>query len=313
MCQARRSVYCDAMTLNEIVSWIATHGIALAVGTLVLFGLYRLAQPLIHRLVVGILHVQQAALPGDAPAEELQKRSVTLEDVLNKLIRALFLVSFVILVLAVFDLWELIAGVGIVVAALTLAGQAIVLDYLMGLLILIEGPYFKGDWIVVQGPGAPVEGEVEEINLRRTVLRDTLGAMHSVSNGLIRVSSNLTRVYSVASVEVQIVRSADLDRALAVARRVGEEIENDPEWGPRLTPGPVNTAVVALTLDGATIRLMRRVPPAVRATAGSELRRRLMDAYRAESIGTGRWDAPMPMPVAPPEPAQPEPGESNGP
>jgi small conductance mechanosensitive channel len=301
------------MTLNEILSWLATHGIALAVGTLILFGLYRLAQPLIHRLVVGMLHVQQAAMPGDAPAEELQKRSITLEDVLNKVIRALFLVSFVILVLAVFDLWELIAGVGIVVAALTLAGQAIVLDYLMGLLILIEGPYFKGDWIVVQVPGAPVEGEVEEISLRRTVLRDALGAMHSVSNGLIRASSNLTRVYSVASVEVQIVRSADLDRALAVARRVGEEIEHDPEWGPRLMPAPVNTAVVALTLDGATIRLVRRVPPAVRAAAGSELRRRLMDAFRADSIGTGRWDAPMPMPVGPPEPAQPDPRDSSGP
>ena len=302
----RRSVYCGAMTLNEMASWLASHGIALAIGTLILFALYRFAQPLIHRLVVGLLHVQQAAMPGDAPTEELQKRAITLEDVLNKLIRAFFLVSFVLLVLGVFDLWELIAGVGLVAAALTLAGQAIVLDYLMGLLILIEGPYFKGDWIVVQGPD-PIEGEVEEINLRRTVLRDNLGALHSVSNGLIRISSNLTRVYSVASVEVQIVRSADLDRALAVARRVGEDIEHDPEWGPRLTPSPVNTAVVALTLDGATIRLMRRVPPAVRATASSELRRRLLEAFAAESIGTGRWDAPMPLPVAP-EASQPTAG-----
>jgi small conductance mechanosensitive channel len=301
------------MTLNEIASWLAGHGIVLVVGTLILFGLYRLAQPLIHRLVVGLLQVQQTAIPGDAPAEELQKRAVTLEDVLNKLARALFLGSVVLLVLAVFELGELIAGLGIFLAALTLAGQAIVLDYLMGLLILVEGPYFKGDWIVVQGPGAPVEGEVEEINLRRTVLRDALGVMHSVSNGLIRLSSNLTRVYSVASVEVQIVRAADLDRALAVARRVGEDLESDPEWGPRLVPAPVNTAVVALTLDGATIRLMRRVPPAVRATASSELRRRLLEAFRAESIGTGRWDAPMPMPVGPPEASQHEPAESKGP
>jgi moderate conductance mechanosensitive channel len=289
------------MTLNDVTGWIASHGIVLLVGTLILFGLYRFAQPLIHRLVVGVLHVQQTTMPaGTAPAEELQKRAVTLEDVLNKLVRALFLVSIVILVLAVFDLGELLAGLGLVAAALTLAGQQIVLDYLMGLLILIEGPYFKGDWIVVQGPPGPVEGEVEEINLRRTVLRDSLGSMHSVSNGLIRLSSNLTRVYSVATVEVQIVRSADLDNAIAVARRVGQDIESDPEWGPRLIPSPVDTSITALTLDGATIRLQRRVPPSVRAAVTSELRRRLLDAYRAEGIGTGRWDTPMPAAAPPP-------------
>lgn len=289
------------MTLNDVAGWVASHGLALLVGVLVLFGLYRFAQPLIHRLVVGLLHVQQAAMPaGTAPAEELQKRAVTLEDVLTRLIRALFLVSIVVLVLAVFDLWELLAGLGLFAAALTLAGQAIVLDYLMGLMILIEGPFFKGDWIVVQGPSDPVEGEVEEINLRRTVLRDSLGAMHSVSNGLVRVSSNLTRVYSVATVELQIVRSVDIDKAIAVARRVGEEIAHDPEWGPRLIPSPVDTSITALTLDGATIRLQRRVPPAVRAAATSELRKRLLEAFAAEGIGTGRWDTPMPAAVPPP-------------
>ena len=289
------------MTLNDVTRWLTSHGLALLVGTLILFALYRFAQPLIHRVVVGLLHVQQATMPaGTAPAEELQKRATTLEELLNRLIRALFLVSLVVLVLAVFDLWELLAGLGLFAAALTLAGQQIVLDYLMGVLILIEGPFFKGDWIVVQGPSEPVEGEVEEINLRRTVLRDSLGASHSVSNGLVRISSNLTRVYSVATVELQIVRSADLDKAITVARRVGQEIENDPEWGPRLIPSPVDTSVTALSLDGATIRLQRRVSPSVRAAATSELRRRLLEAFAAEGIGTGRWDTPMPLAAPPP-------------
>ena len=289
------------MTLNDVAFWIASHALALLVGTLILLGLYRLAHPLIHRVVVGLLQVQHAAMPVDTvPDEELQKRTTTLEELLNRLTRAFFLMSIIVLVLAVFDLWEIIAGLGLIAAALTLAGQQIVLDYLMGVLILIEGPFFKSDWIVVQGPSDPVEGEVEEINLRRTVLRDSLGAMHSVSNGLLRVSSNLTRIYSVATVELQIVRSADLDKAIAVARRVGQEIESDPTWGPRLIPSSVDTSVTALTLDGATIRLQRRVPPAVRAAVTSELRRRLLEAFSAEGIGTGRWDTPMPLPTPPP-------------
>ncbi len=56
----------------------------------------------------------------------------------------------------------------------------------MGFLVLVEGPFFKGDWIKVGTSG--VEGTVEEIGLRRTLLRDGLGSMNAVSNGLIRMS-----------------------------------------------------------------------------------------------------------------------------
>ena len=287
------------MTLNELLGWIARHGIVLIVGGVILFAIYRFALGMTHRVVLGLLKVQQATLEaGSYPAEEQQKRAVTLEVILGKMIRAGFLVALVILVLGVFDLWPLLAGLGLVAAALTLAGQAIVLDYLMGILILVEGPYYKGDWISVQAnPGSMVEGEVDEIGLRRTTLRDGLGALHSVSNGLIRASSNLTRLYSIASVDVQILRPQDLDRAIAVAGRVGRELDDDQALGGRLVESPIDTWVTALTLDGATIRLQRRVPPGVRLEANSELRRRLSLAFAAESIGTGRWDSP-PSPAA---------------
>src|SRR6188474_536996 len=178
------------MTLSELSSWIVSHGLA---------------------LVTGLLHVQYTALAAETPADELRKRESTLKEVLGKLIRAGFLIALVVLVLGVFDLLGVLAGLGLLAAALTLAGQAIVLDYLMGILILVEGPYFQGDWIAINGAGVNVEGRVEEITLRRTTLRDGMGQLHSVSNGLIRVSSNTTRVYSLATVEVQVLRPPDVD------------------------------------------------------------------------------------------------------
>lgn len=285
------------MILERAFDWIVQYLVPLAVGVLVLFVLERITQRLIPRVVRAMMQVQ-LAMPSVDAAPEQQKRASTLEDVLSKLVRAGFLIAVILLVLGVFGLWELLAGLGLIAAALTLAGQQIVLDYLMGILILVEGPYFKGDWLVVQSAGVDVEGEVEEIGLRRTTLRDPLGAVHSVSNGLIRVSSNLTRVYSLATVEVQIPRPQDLDRAIALAGRVGRELESDSEWGDRLFESPIETWVTALTLDGATLRLQRRVPPALRLVATSELRRRLLAAFEAESIGTGRWDTP-PLPAAP--------------
>jgi len=290
------------MTLSELSNWIVTHGLALIIGGLVLFGLYRLAESLIPRVVAGLLQVQQAALSDEAPAAELQKRTTTLQEVLGKLIRAGFLFAIVILVLGVFDLFGALAGLSLLAAALTLAGQAIVLDYLMGVLILIEGPFFKGDWIAIQAPGVDVEGEVEEITLRRTTLRDALGQLQSVSNGLIRVSSNMTRVYSLATAELQVLRPADLDRALATAARVARDLGQDRGWDDRIAAGPIDTWVTALTLDGATIRVQRHVPPSERLVATSELRRRLLAAFTEASIGTGHWDTP---PVASDQAAAP--------
>ena len=102
-----------------------------------------------------------------------------------------------------FELWTVLAGIAVIVVALLFATQDVVLDYVMGFLILVEGPFFKGDWVRVGGTGG-VEGVVEEIGLRRTVLRDGTGSVHAVSNGLIRQSSNVTRVFSVATVDMQV-------------------------------------------------------------------------------------------------------------
>jgi small conductance mechanosensitive channel len=124
----------------------------------------------------------------------------------------------------------------------------VVLDYVMGFLILIEGPYFKGDWIKVNGATA-IEGTVEEIGLRRTLLRDGFGSVHAVSNGLIRLSTNVTRVYSVATVEVPILRGADMATAIEVATRVTRELRAEPEWAERI-PEDMTTDLWVTALSG---------------------------------------------------------------
>ena len=116
--------------------------------------------------------------------------------------------------------------------AIVFATKDVVLDYVMGFLILVEGPYFKGDYVVVGGhPG--IEGVVEEIGLRRTLLRDAMGSSHAVSNGFIRLSSNLTRLFSVAVVDLHVLRADELDRALATAARVADEMRADAAWADR--------------------------------------------------------------------------------
>jgi small conductance mechanosensitive channel len=225
----------------------------------------------------------------------VDKRIATIEDLLTRLLRVVVIALLAALVLAVFDLWSVLVGIILIVVAITFATQDVVLDYVMGFLTLVEGPFFKGDWVRVGGPGG-VEGTVEEIGLRRTLLRDGFGSMHAVSNGLIRQSSNITRVYSVATVELQVLHASDLDRAIEAALHVTRGMRDAPDWKDRITVDmPTDVLVTGLTLEGATLKVQQRVPTGEGGPVASEMRRRLASVLAADSIGTARWDTPLPV------------------
>jgi small-conductance mechanosensitive channel len=172
---------------SELIAWLTAHGLALLLIAVALLFAYRWTRPAIHRFLVRVMETQARTLGADTGHRaDVEKRVSTLEDLLAKVLRFTVLAALVAVILGVFDLWSVLAGLGIVFAAITLAGQSIVLDYLMGILILVEGQYFKGDVVLI---GA-VEGTVEEVGLRRTLVRDPRGVLHSISNGTVRASAN---------------------------------------------------------------------------------------------------------------------------
>lgn len=268
-----------------MVTWLEQHGLALAIWAVVLFLVFRFAHPLIHRMLLSVVRVQDASVGGeDAQRYEVEKRVNTLENLLAKALRAGVVVAGIVVIMGVFDLWPLVAGLGIVAAALTLAGQSIVLDYLMGILILVEGQYYVGDFVSLAG----VDGTVEEIGFRRTTIRDTSGTVHSISNGEIRMSSNFTRTYASAVVDIQGIRDEDVERAIDVIRDVAEALAADPDWSPRLLAPPGQPLAFAFTDIGATIRLSCRVVPDDRWRVAAELRKRIATAFSAAGIEPNR-------------------------
>jgi small conductance mechanosensitive channel len=267
--------------LDQFTGFLQNHGIGVVALLVIAFVAFRLVRPLVHRAILGIL--KRRAASGDDEqfdVEEADKRAATLEDLVSTLLRLTILLITGLVLLTWFDLLPVIAGLGVLAAAITLAGQSIVLDYLMGFLIVLEGPYSKGDWIQVGG----VEGEVEEVGLRRTTIRDTTGTVHSVSNGEIRIASNMTRLYARMQVDMTVAFGTDLDVVTRVVNQVGREMAEDPEWEGRLLETPSLTRVPALGDLGVTLRVGGKVRATDRWTAPSELRRRLLVAFQANGI-----------------------------
>ena len=266
--------------LDSGIQFLATNALDLAVWAVILFLAYRVLRPWIHRVLVKFME-RDSRSTGALERVEIDRRVATVEDLLTKLLRSGLFVGFVLVLLGLFNLWSVLTGLGLLAAALTFAGQSIILDILMGVLILVEGQYFKGDTVILNG----VEGVVEEVGLRRTVIRDMRGTVHSISNGVVRQSANLTRTFGTATIELEGVVDRDVETVISLLDAVGEALAADPAWAEVLTDAPpAYSGTVRLTGSGATLRMSGRVRPEARSRVEQEMRRRIAAELGARDI-----------------------------
>jgi small conductance mechanosensitive channel len=266
---------------QALEQWFDANLLLLLIIGGLLVALYVSSSRIVHALVTRALAAQAGQVAqGSVEAAELQKRAATLEGLVTALLRIFVAAIIVTLLIGLLDLWSLMAGLGLLLAALTLAGQSIVLDYLMGILIIVEGQYYKGDAIAV---GA-VSGTVEEVGLRRTTVRSPDGTVHSISNGEIRVVSNRTRVFAAAEVNVPGIREEDLEKVIELMDRIGRELADDPAFSAAI----IEPATVQWVSDpddlGITATMRGKVVASERWAVATETRKRLNRALVEEGI-----------------------------
>ncbi len=198
----------------------------IVIGVLLLL-MYARAGRIVAATVPRTLEARSGELEDDGvQALELEKRTETISALALTLIRLTAVSGLILIFIGVFQLWSLLTVAALFLAAVTLAGQSIVLDYLMGLYIVLEGTFFKGDNIKF----GEFAGDVEDVGLRRTVIRGPDGTVHSISNGELRSVSNRTRIFAAAEVRVRGIREEDLDAVIDVAERVAAELAKDPAY-----------------------------------------------------------------------------------
>lgn len=270
-----------AVDEQALDSWFDANVLVLVVVAVGLILLYIASSRIVDTIVTRVLASQVSRVePGSVEAAEIQKRAATLAALATALLRILIFATIFILVVGFFGLWSVLAGLGLVLAALTLAGQSIVLDYLMGVLILTEGQYYRGDVIEVNG----VSGTVEDVGLRRTTVRSADGTVYSISNGEIRIVANRTRVFAAAEVVVPGIREQDLERVLAIMDEVGQELADDPAFAASIIEAPKVQSLGDPDDLGMSATMRGKVAAGERWTIATETRRRLNRAFLAEGI-----------------------------
>jgi small conductance mechanosensitive channel len=132
-----------------------------------------------------------------------------------------------------------------------------------------------------------VQGTVEEITMRRTILRDTDGTIHTVPNSIIGIVSNATRDWSQVSLHVAVDYSEDSERVLQTLREVAREFHADPAFHDSIVAEPEVPGIERMTGAEVDYLMLVRVRPGQQQTVARELRLRIKNALEQKGIKSG--------------------------
>jgi small-conductance mechanosensitive channel len=280
------------MDTSAVLDWLQSNLLTLVIVGGILILTYHYSGPVVHKLVRRTLGTTEGEFTGSGVDDvELEKRSATIETLATSLLR-LAIVSIGVFVLAGITggAWILVL-IGLFLAGIAIAGQSIVLDYLMGILIIVEGQFFQGDNIELGN--LPWKGTVEAVGLRRTVVRAVDGTVYSISNGELRLVANRTRIYAAAEVRVKGIRQGDLRRVVEIMDRVGQEVAAEPAFADAIIQAPRLTFIEDADELGGHAVMRGKVVAADRWRVATEVRVRLDEALTAEGIELNRRAIPQ--------------------
>jgi small conductance mechanosensitive channel len=169
---------------------------------------------------------------------------------------------------------------GLAGVAVGFGAQTLVRDVITGFYIVLEDQYVIGDTIQV----GDTTGRVENLTLRRTVLRDARGALVTIANGEIRTVSNLSRDWSQAFVDISIAPDISLEKTMQALESAAAEMRGDPSWSQALVDGPRILGVQAFDRSASTVRLQVRTAPTRQDEVSRELRRRIQIEFQRQGL-----------------------------
>jgi small-conductance mechanosensitive channel len=274
---------------NYLVTWTRDRAPKLLIILLVAFLFVRLLRTITRRII--------AFSEKRSPGGVMQAQQVrTLVGVIRSV--GVFLIVFFAGMAALKDAFNiniepLLASAGIAGLAIGFGAQTLVKDVINGFFILVENQFQVGETIRVAG----VAGKVEEITMRRTVLRDADGTIHVVPNGSIQIVSNLTRDWSQVTLHVSVDYNENSDRVIELLKAVARDTYNDPVFAADLVGEPQVPGIERVRGLEVDYLLLAKVRPGRQYDVGRELRRRIKACFEENKIKAG-----VPAPVFTAEP-----------
>jgi small conductance mechanosensitive channel len=263
-------------TLKTLTSWLTTSGIKIVgilIGLVILSQMSRWIAKWMEKFVYEKDPLQ---------ASEAKKRAHTLGNILRHAF--LIIITFVAVLMILgelgIQLGPLLATAGIGALAIGFGAQGLVKDLISGFFIILENQYRIGDVIEVAG----VSGLVESVSLRKTVLRDLQGKVHTIPNGEIKVASNFSKEWSRSVLDLGISYRDDIDQIVDLLIQIGKEMESEEPYKSAILEPLQVLGVEKFDESQMVIRMMVKTAPLKQWDVGRELRRRIKIRFDEKGI-----------------------------
>ncbi|PPD58128.1 mechanosensitive ion channel family protein [Dehalogenimonas etheniformans] len=266
--------------IDSIGSWIGSHGARILLIVVGSWIFYQIIKVFLSRVVRRLVELR--ARVDRLPKEDELRR---IKSILSVLIGALGVAIFTIATFMVLselniNIGPLIASAGVAGIAIGFGAQSLIKDTLNGLFIMLEDQFNPGDVVKI----VDISGQVEDFNMRRTVLRDLDGIVHIIPNSLITTVSNFTREWARVNINVSVDYGTDLEKAIAVINKVGKELAADENYSPIIISPPQVLRVENLADSGVEIKIVGDTRPNKQWQVAGELRLRLKKAFDENGI-----------------------------
>lgn len=271
------------MSLYEIISsnvyqWFLVNGLKVVLILVATWIGLRLARIFIRRILTTTITRTYEIRDHIA----IGKRVSTLESVIFSAVRVIVWIIVGLTILSEFNvnIGPILAAAGVAGLALGFGGQYLIRDLISGLFIILEDQYRKGDVIKVAGIGGLVEG----MTLRKTVLRDLDGIEHHIPNGEITTTSNMTKIWSRAHLNIGVAYDTNLEHAIEVLNRVGSEMAEDPKWKEDIIKPVQVMGVDDFAESAIIIKILGDTKPIRQWDVMREMRKRIKISFDKEGI-----------------------------
>ncbi|HEY2413140.1 MAG TPA: mechanosensitive ion channel domain-containing protein [Pirellulaceae bacterium] len=264
-------------SLPEFIRWLQLHGISIVIILVVMSAILWIANRL-HRRVVRLL----ASYSGRGSPVEQENRARTLVGVLHNSLRTAVIAVGCLTILdeVGVPVGPLLGSVAVVGVAVAFGAQSLVKDYFTGFLVLLEQQYIIGDVVRISGNNfSGLTGQVEQITLRVTILRDTEGAAHFIPHGQMTVVSNLTHGWSQAVFDLNVASEEHLDRVKQEFFALARGLREDSKFGPMILNDPEMLGLDSLGDKSFSVKFTLKTLPLMRWEVKREMLRRIKQRF----------------------------------
>jgi len=236
---------------------------------------------IVHTLTRGMVALRARHLPPGIRGQQIQ----TLASVINSIASFVvwFLVGLTVLDRVGINLGPLLASAGIAGLAIGFGAQTLVKDFINGFFVLLEDQYNIGDGVRLAG----VKGTVEDMSLRRTVLRDDDGTVHVIPNSQVQIVSNMTRDWSQIALQVSVAYGEPSDKIIELLKQVGEEIRHDPQFADDIVADIQVPGIDRVGNGEAEYLVLVKTRPRKQFAVTREFRRRIKECFEKNKIQAG--------------------------